>query len=664
MATTMRIRAWLLGLALALPACASAMARGEDGTGADRGWIAGGGTLGLRWNRDLLAHLHLRLAATADVLPPAPQREHGDFQQRESFALVDDDPLEFQLEQGSFRRFGGGSLRTRGGYLLELPGGRIDLRGMILRPGADRGTTFDVYGDDGKPWFYVDRPMFELSNDARRLELRASDLRIAPALAVRLGVPEAAGWAVADLGASVEIRREGEDLGGACAAFRWPGEPVPGVPGAIYQADLFMQSLTVQASRCDGCDGPGGGDGRLVLTPSSTLRNNRNDGAPTVTIPGDPRGTSTVLHAADIAWYAMFSGEFPPYGNDQHPYLIWNLYRFNADGSLEQIGRSGVKHAFLTVNGDCEADAGCDSHVLGRGCSDTYGIGNNDANANLGPRSEIVPAQGLWGRCGSIWDPQCTGNEQANGNGNYEQRLITRESQIDPVVNPGASYLFEAWYLVRDDIDIYNSMASVSGMPNYVAASRQWAFGNQANYRLGPVIDRWVGPDQPDANARNSELASAEGHVRLAVKATALGDGNWRYDYAVMNLDFARAVIEPAVGGVAPRVLGSRGFDRFGVAAGGNVIAQTRFRDGDLDAGNDWRVDTSGSDVVWHAPAGASLDWGVLYSYSIAAAAAPVEGIVRLHVAEAGTPETYEFATLVPAPQPQDDTVFANGFDG
>jgi hypothetical protein len=88
----------------------------------------------------------------------------------------------------------------------------------------------------------------------------------------------------------------------------------------------------------------------------------------------------------------------PPYGNDQHPYLIWNLYRTNSDGRLEQIGRSGVKHAWLTTNGSClDSTAEHDSHILGRGCLDTYGTGNNDTSSDLGPRSEIVPATGIWG---------------------------------------------------------------------------------------------------------------------------------------------------------------------------------------------------------------------------------------------------------------------------
>ena len=63
----------------------------------------------------------------------------------------------------------------------------------------------------------------------------------------------------------------------------------------------------------------------MVFTPSSELRNNVHSGSAHSTVTGDPIDTSSVLYAADIHWYAKFSGNFPPYNNDQHPYLIWNL---------------------------------------------------------------------------------------------------------------------------------------------------------------------------------------------------------------------------------------------------------------------------------------------------------------------------------------------------
>ena len=44
------------------------------------------------------------------------------------------------------------------------------------------------------------------------------------------------------------------------------------------------------------------------------------------------------LDGADVPWFTKFTGPFPPYNNDQHPYLIWNMYRIDSNGKMEQIG--------------------------------------------------------------------------------------------------------------------------------------------------------------------------------------------------------------------------------------------------------------------------------------------------------------------------------------
>ena len=164
----------------------------------------------------------------------------------------------------------------------------------------------------------------------------------------------------------------------------------------------------------------------------------------------------------------------PPYKNDQHPFLIWNLYRFNADGSIEQIGRSGVKHAFVTINAGCLDSCNQFAHSLGRGCGDTYGSGNNDSpgdmGAALGNRAghrHLGPLRldlgfGLHGH---------TSTATATTRGRSACR--SHESQIDPAANPGATYMMDSWYIAREDINIYNSMATITGTPHY--ASNQWS---------------------------------------------------------------------------------------------------------------------------------------------------------------------------------------------
>jgi hypothetical protein len=599
-------------------------------------WSAWGGTVGIRWNRELARDISLNLR-------PATARHAAlSWYEHEVFDLKRAGSLEFDVRDNNLRGFLGGALQATGGHAIDTPAGRIDLTDFRLVPRAGSATpVLDLVGADGKAWFYIDRLMYELTDDARRLAVRTMDLRVSPELAARLGQPMVADWVIADMELSTEVLRRGDGLsqgGGQGGSqprgeYRWHGLDVPGVPGAKYEADLFMQTFSAQYSRCNGCTGPGG-NGSVVFTPSSTLRNNVNNGSISATVPGDPLGTSAALYAADIPWYTKFTGNFPPYDNDQHPYLIWNLYRFNPDGTLDQIGRSGVKHAFLTINTNCIINPG-NAHVLGVGCADVYGVSNNDSNNSLGPRTEIIPVNNKWGRCGSIYDTNCDGVANASGNGNYDQRMVVTESQFSGAAQTGATYIFESWYLARSDINILNSMATKR--VTFSHNGSVWGVGGNDQYKLGPAIDRWVDPAAPGPDARSVQLATREGSVKTAVKVTALGSNRWRYDYAVMNLDFARVSTDGAEPNL--RIVSSQGFTGFLLPVGNATITDLSFGDGDLNAANDWSASIANGNLSWNAPNLTGLTWGTLFRFSFVADRAPTNGPFVLNVANSGTRE-------------------------
>ncbi len=619
-------------------------------------WSAWGGAVGIRWNHALLKDYGMTVGRPDARIQSPDHRPHDWFELRQGGGLT------FRVANGALRHFTGGQLQSRGGYQLMLDGqGSIDLRNFTLRVRAKDPMILDVVGADGKVWFYIDHLMFELVRQQTQVAIKAADVRIAPALAERIGHPEIADYAVADFAVESDVFVQGVGAAPdrACAPYPWPGVDVPGVPGQKYQADLFMLSITPQYMRCAGCDATST-NGKVMFAPSSQLKNNVNDGSIQQTV-ADPLGKSSALYTANVVWNTMFSGNTAPYNNDQHPFLIWNVYRIDAQGRLSQIGRSGVKHAWLTTNGGC-LDACYNSHSLGRGCSDTYSTDNNDTSYDMGPRSEIVPAKGLWGRCGSLWDPSCSGDGDhfTNGASQWDNRLLISESQMGARF-PGATYLFESWYIARDDINIYNSMATVNINPRKTGSA--WTVSGASGYKLGSAIDRWIGGVLGDANARITELAVAEGHAKVAVKVSDAGHGRWRYDYAVMNFDFAREVTTGAEPGHL-RVLSNRGFDSFSVPLPAGVRVLGPAADlGDANPNVRWRVSTQGNRVTWSNQAGSgigdgssppsgplpTLDWGVLYSFSFTTSAPPADGSVSLHVAQAGTPASYEVATLVPS---------------
>jgi hypothetical protein len=306
--------------------------------------------------------------------------------------------------------------------------------------------------------------------------------------------------------------------------------------------------------------------------------------------------------------------------------------------------------------------------VLGRGCDDTYSVSNNDNNNALGPRSEILPASGQWGRCGSVFDTNCDGVANAGSSDPYYQRLTVNEAQIAPSRNPGASWLFESWYAAREDIDIYNSMASLQTAAQW--SGGVWAFDN-SDYKLGAAIDRWVSPQRPVSGRKppllleplqwSQELVADGSHAKVAVKVSRLGNGLWRYHYAVMNLDFAFALTQGAEPNL--RIVSQQGFDGFEIASAVADTAQDLvFRDGDLDAANNWQATQSPGTVRWSTGPGAqttSLGWGMLYSFSLTSSAAPRFGVATLSAANAATPRSFTVKTIVPTPVPPACSRFA-----
>lgn len=636
----------------------------------DSTWAAWGGTVGIHLNQSSLRGMGIRIDDRSGKLGRNNARLTDGLNVRQAldselFALRESGSIQFRANRGSFAGFLSGSLQSRGGYNLTLAdGSTIPLVDFRLRPNAENPMWLDVVSGDGKAWFYVDKLMYELVNDNHVLAIYTADMRATRALAERTGHPEMVDAPIGDLEILTQVTQQGgggaKDFLGTPSPSHWHGDEVVGSPGNFYQADLFMQNITVSRVNDSGVTGPNG-NGSVVFAPSSTLRNNVNNGTATATVSGQGAlGTSSALHAAWIPWYSKFSGLFAPYGNDQHPFLIWDMYRLNADGSIEQIGRSGVKHAWLTTNQGCASGENFDNQVLGRSCSDTYSTFNNDANQDLSLRSEIVPATNQWGRCQSLFDPGCVGSNTNSfpSDDGFVRRMVVNESQISNTVHPGASYLFDSWYLARQDINIYNSMATITGTPTFSGGN--WVFAGQANFKLGSVTDRWMENLPVNTLAsQNSELSVGEGHAKVAVRVMDGGNGKRVYHYAVHNLDFARAVTtggEPNL-----NVVSNKGFNRFRVPipAGVSAIAN-HFSDGDLSAANDWSFSSAGGFLTWTAPSGASLDWGTLYSFSVTTYSTPVATSSQLQPATGGIQMTFNVSTLAPSAS---DIIFQDGFE-
>lgn len=619
-------------------------------------WTMHGGRVELRFNIDRLSAQGVRVVPGAGM-----KRKEADFAAEIAFPLLHGGGLRFAAPEGNFQQFTGGKLMGRDGFRLRTDSGlEFDFSRFELR--ADPGNPMQLLlvGTDGEAWFTVNHLMYKLVDDYRQYYIRSADINATPAFAARVGANSLAGAYVGELKMLSEIvdRPEGFDP----QAKQALGDPnFHGTGG--FLADVLLTSYTMQFARCrtsggsNGCDGAGSDDGEVVFVPSSTLRNSNN------------------ANTADVPWYQKFTVSpynFPYPGNDQHPYLIWNLYRIH-DDQLEQIGASGVKHAFLTTNGGCSNPFG--NHILSPNCSDTYGTGNNDNTGDLGPRSELIPATGRWGRCFSIFDTNCDGVANGVGSNQYQNRLITRESQL---LLAGSTFYTDSWYIIQDDINIYNTMGHRSAVLGPVANA--WQVVSQGAFTLGPVIDTWVNPVTNPT--QNVVLDTPEGEIKIAVKAkqlaqcpAGLSGTCWRYDYAVHNFDFARAVLNtnpPANAGANLQVLSNVGIVGLRIPRSGDtgvVLAAGHFADIDTNPDNHWNGVVNADGVIWTAPGtflpgvpGNPLNWGMLFRFSLVSNAAPNPAYTRpltLHALAPNSPDTYQVELMVP----HVPGVLENGFE-
>jgi hypothetical protein len=518
-------------------------------------------------------------------------------------AAEPDDALELRWERGVFRGAGAGRLRHRSDLVLRLAkGGEIDLRRFVLVAAAPP-ATFELRTAAGEPVFVVDSSHLMFDRAGERVLFRNADVRISEGLARRLGRPHLAGVTVG--GFELFARFEGgpESAGAECEI------------DLVSPVDLQMTAIASvsQSARQAGV--------RVAISLSATLVN---------------QGPGT------IEWYRAIA---PDGTVGAHPFLAMQLYRLDADGSFRQIGGSDVKHAFYAVNSGCSCSGG---HRLFAGCGDTYGVTNNSDRYYFAPRSEVSMHPEAWASrwtsLGSHFDgfgvgPPADADDFRSHGGNaehdaFEHRLVVAESEL---ATPGARYFVEAWYATPRDSNVWNNLARREVTPTFDGALWTFPFAD-AGLALGPAVDAWVDPASPPAGAASTTVTTADGRLRLASRATDLGDGRYRYDYALFNLDLDRRI------------------DRLAVPVW--LAASPLFRGAGALPATPWVATTAGGEAAWEGGAADALDWGTLYGFSFVASAPPADGIVTLRAVESGDPASFDAAAKVPQPP-----LFADDFE-
>lgn len=510
-----------------------------------------------------------------------------------------------------FRGLAGGTLRSKSGFRLEGQGEireSFDLSSFELRPGA-KPTAIELLDAHGVPLLATTGAQWVF--DARRGELRYmnADLRILPELARHLGDDRYAGVSVGILSLDLTLA-----VGTVPPAPLLPAGGTPPPPCGDWSGTVDV-ALTNMANIAQGGISTINGRSVVVVIPSADLRN---------------------VGTANVPWYSKFTNlSNPPY--DQHPFLVWQMLRSH-NGVLEPLGKSDLKHAFLTINAGCTPGACTNSHILGLGCFDVYDTGTNNSVGSLAPRSEVTASTGIWAHCNGIpshfdTNGDCVQDFFGSGENSFTHGLKAAEDDLRVA---GASYYVEAFYIVKDDVNIFNSMGYRQVAP--AKPGSVWTFPTVGAYAQGPAINAWVNPSTPGTNADNKLVDTPEGRVQLAVRVSdvAGSPGVKRFAYAFQNHDFDRRIKSFHVP----------------FSAAGVAVTNVTYVDGDGFAANDWTATVDSTGITWTAPTGttppAEIDYASLVSFrfDIEASAAPAQA--TLGVFEAGSPTELTIQTLAP----------------
>lgn len=432
---------------------------------------------------------------------PQGQLESDAFNRTVQFELDLSDSPAIEFSDQGIGQWSGGRLGSCGALLLDRPGERVVVGNLVLS--VDPSGPLSLRSTLGEP-LETDEP-FDLGetwidSDLRRREWRMeSELLLDPEWSVRLEIPDAAGVAIGSV--TIEallappVGREVAPPEGGCAAQS----------AARSEPDA---TATV-------------GSDILVANLQEVIRY-----APVAGIHAFAVGTTACnIGNRRASWVAS---------TNQHPVIVQNAYRLHED-RLEQIGMSWVKHGFYAISDNyCQVCTDpTNGTELGVGCSDPYSANLNGIQTNMSPRSTVNAHTGYFPY---PWFGPPAGSS-------IERRVQVRTADLDPSLQPGARYFVEGHYVHPDDSaagtqDNNASYREVRVVPVSggftMAVDAAWT-----THRGQAAIRAWrdIDPTVTETDIR----VPGEGLFILAAKVTSLGNGYWRYTYALQNLNSDRS---------------------------------------------------------------------------------------------------------------------------
>lgn len=345
--------------------------------------------------------------------------------------------------------------------------------------------------------------------------------------------------------------------------------------------------------------------------------------------------TSCNIGTAQLEWFAS--------PDNRHPFIPMNAFRLK-NGRFEQVGMSWGKHGFTalqqTLCGACTPSP--TGTYLGIGCSDPYSSSLNGSQGGLGTRSEVNAATGTF--------PGTTNAGMPSAAATIGRRLQINGADLDPALNTGAQYFFEAQYVHQQDATAGNKHNNASYRTFTVGTLASGAYtltltGGTTQQKA--AIQAWPGLDAT-ATVATVDVPN-DGRFFVGCTAHYIGNETWRYEYAIHNLNSdrsARAFSVPVPAGVTVTNIG---------------FHDVNYHSGDPSSATDWTSAVAGGAIQWSGGTysasvnGNAIRFATMYNFWFDANQAPtnVNGSIELFKpGGAGAPTSVLAAVRGPSAPP------------
>lgn len=347
--------------------------------------------------------------------------------------------------------------------------------------------------------------------------------------------------------------------------------------------------------------------------------------------------------------------------NNQHPVEGWNMYRI-ADGRIEQIGLSWLKHGFFADSqpGCGQCDPNQSGNRMGPGCQDVYDAQLNAYQPSLGPRSEVNPSTGYF-----PFPPSSPGGP--SGNDVYKLCRVVASD----LTTPDATYIVEGQIVHPDETSSRttsnnNSYRQVTIDP----ATFEATLVGDTTPRT-PAIYAWRehanGTNMRDDTILYSPVdVYGDGRYIVASRVTELSPYEWHYEYAIQNLTSFRAAATFTVPSWRGSLPYNMSFHDVPYHSGEpyNSIPWILTRD---STGWGWKT----FETFEQNQNANALRWGTMYSYSFDSCVPPGQSFASIGLFRPAppllpdhTPEPDSFLALVWAPLGGSPTCIADVDNG